>query len=189
VTPDNPATDQTKRSTLEAFADTIIPGEKRWPGDRAVAGVSAGGGAVAAGAVDLLEEPAGGIAGLLDGLVEGLNDHAVTYAAEQGLDLDEEVPPFVALAFPDRTALVQTLVSPDHPEKELWVALVMFSNMAWDTGAHMHTTEAIAGGHPGLATIGFELPDADGAWRFPSFSYGRKLADTHPDTTPTGSPA
>jgi hypothetical protein len=189
VTPDNPATDQTKRSTLEAFADTIIPGEKRWPGDRAVAGVSAGGGAVAAGAVDLLEEPAGGIAGLLDGLVEGLNDHAATYAAEQGLDLDEEVPPFVALAFPDRTALVQALVSPDHPEKELWVALVMFSNMAFDTGAQMHTSEALAGGHPGLATIGFELPDADGVWRFPSFSYGRKLADTHPDTTPTGSPA
>jgi hypothetical protein len=51
--------------TLEAFADTIIPGERRWPGDRAVAGVGTGGGAVAAGAVGLLEDPACGIAGMV----------------------------------------------------------------------------------------------------------------------------
>ncbi|MFD0887667.1 DUF5987 family protein, partial [Streptosporangium algeriense] len=29
--------------TLEAFADTIVPGEKRSPGDEAVAGAAEGG--------------------------------------------------------------------------------------------------------------------------------------------------
>ncbi|MET8067907.1 DUF5987 family protein, partial [Micromonospora sp. NPDC005313] len=35
--------------TLEAFADTIIPGERRHATDRAVAGAADGGGAVASG--------------------------------------------------------------------------------------------------------------------------------------------
>jgi enediyne biosynthesis protein E8 len=181
--------DQTRTMTLEAFADTIIPGERRVPGDRAVAGASAGGGAVAAGAVELLETPAGGLTGLLDNMVVALNEHARTYAAEHGVGLDDDVPAFVALPFRDRTTLVQALVAPEHPEKELWVSLVMFSNMAFDTGAHMHTTEAFDNGHPGLLTIGFERPDPDGIWRFPEFSYGRPLANLHPDTTATGSPA
>ena len=38
--------EQIKVLTLEAFADTIVPGNKRWPGDRAVAGVSEDGGSV-----------------------------------------------------------------------------------------------------------------------------------------------
>ncbi len=189
MTSDNSTVDSTKTMTLEAFADTIIPGEKRGPDDRAIAGVSSGGGAVASGAVELLETPAGGINEMLDSLVVALNDHATAYAEERGLTLDEEVPPFVALEFADRTALVMTLTAPEHPEKELWVALVMFSNMAFDTGAHLPTAEAFAAGHPGLLTIGFERPDADGVWRFPDFSYRRKLADLHPDTTPSGSPA
>lgn len=185
--PDTMEPDRTM--TLEAFADTIIPGEKRWPGDRAVAGVSAGGGAVTAGAVELLREPAAGIAGALDSLVVALNEHARGYAGARRLDLDGSVPPFVALPFADRTALVQTLTAPDHPEKEVWVALVMFSNMAFDTGAHRGTIEALDDGHPGLLAIGFERPNPDGVWRFPQFSYRRRLADLHPDTTPTGSPA
>ena len=193
VTPEHsavdPPVDTTKTMTLEAFADTIVPGEKRWPEDRAIAGVSTGGGAVAAGAVELLETPAGGINEMLDTLVIALNDHALGYAQERGLTLDDAVPPFVALEFPDRTALLQTLTGPDHPEKPLWVALVMFSNMAFDTGAQMHTTDAFATGHPGLLTIGFVPPDSDGTWRFPEYSYGRPLADLHPDTTASGSPA
>ncbi|HYS37141.1 MAG TPA: DUF5987 family protein, partial [Pseudonocardiaceae bacterium] len=44
--------------TLEAWADTIIPGEKRWPDDRAIAGVSTGGGSVAAGAIEVLQTDA-----------------------------------------------------------------------------------------------------------------------------------
>ena len=46
-----------------------------------------------------------------------LNAHARAYAAEHGLDLDETVPPFVALAFDHRTALVQRLTAPGPPRE------------------------------------------------------------------------
>lgn len=174
--------------TLEAYADTIIPGERRHPTDRAVAGAVSGGGAVASGAVELMLSPEGGLAGTLDSLAEGLNDHARDYGARLGLDLDPAVPPFVALAFADRIALAQELLAPGHPEQELWVALAMFSAMAWDTGAHMSTTDALASGHPGLTSMGFMPPEPDGLWRFPKFSYGRALAAIHPRTTPRGDP-
>lgn len=175
--------------TLEAFADTIVPGEKRGPDDVTVAGVSAGGGAVAAGAVELLSMPEGGMAPLLEGLATLLNGHAATLAGELGLTLDTRLPEFVALSFEHRTELVTRLTTPGHPEKEVWVGIALFSNMAFDTGAHLHTTDAIAAGHPGLTAIGFARPDADGLWRFPEYSYRRAVAARHPDTTPTGSPA
>jgi enediyne biosynthesis protein E8 len=174
--------------TLEAYADTIIPGERRVPTDRAVAGAMSGGGAVASGAVELMASPEGGLAGTLDSLAAGLNEHARDYAARIGLDPDPTVPPFVALEFADRVALARELLAPGHPEQELWVALAMFSAMAWDTGAHMHTTDAIASGHPGLTSMGFMPSEPDGTWRFPRFSYGRALAALHPRTTPRGDP-
>lgn len=187
--PADPEPDDERTMVLEAFADTIIPGEKRHPGDRAVAGAATGGGAVAAGAVTLLELPAGGIAPALDALAFALNEHAAQYAAQRGLTPDPDVPPFVALPFEDRTALVAALTAPDHPEKPMWVGLAIFSNMAFDSAAHLGTDEALASGHPGLLTIGYARPDADGLYRFPDFSYGRTLADLHPHTTATGSPA
>jgi len=174
--------------TLEAFADTIVPGEKRWPDDRAVAGAADGPGAVAAGALELLATPATGIADSLDGYVRDLNERAQAYACTHGLLLDGSAPPFVALAFADRTALVQELTAPGNPEKELWVLLVLFANMAFDTAAHMHTTDAMAAGHPGLTAMGFAQPDPDGLWRFEDYSYGRPLARIHPRTTASGSP-
>lgn len=174
--------------TLEAFADTIIPGERRGPDDRAVAGAAIGGGAVASGAVELMTSPEGGLAGALDSLAEGLNENARSYAARVGLAPDPGSPPFVALEFADRTALAAELLAPGHPEQELWVALAMFSAMAWDTGAHTHTKDAMASGHPGLTLMGFMQPDADGLWRFPGFSYGRVLAALHPHTSETGDP-
>lgn len=173
--------------TLEAFADTIVPGEKRSAGDRAIAGVSPGGGAVAAGAIELLEWPATGVTEALDELATNLNDHAGSYAAERGLALDASVPAFVALDFADRTALVQLLTAPGHAERDLWIMLALFSNMAFDSAAHMHTADAIAAGHPGLTAMGFPTPDADDLWRFPEFSYGRPLASVHPDTNSSGS--
>ncbi|GLK12286.1 hypothetical protein GCM10017600_56950 [Streptosporangium carneum] len=175
--------------TLEAFADTIVPGEKRSPDDRAVAGAAEGGGAVVAGAVELLETPATGLAPALGDFARLLNRHAQAYAGQHGLELDPTLPPFVALSFPHRTALVGVLTAPGHPEREVWVSIALFSNMAFDTAAHMHTLDAIAAGHPGLASMGFAMPDSDGLWRFSDYSYGRKLASLHPSTTPTGSPA
>ena len=72
---------------LEAFADTIVPGEKRHPGDRAIAGADIGGGSVAAGAVEVLEHPSGGLAPALDSLVFELNRNAAEYARDHGLVL------------------------------------------------------------------------------------------------------
>lgn len=181
--------DELRTITIEAFADTILPGEKRWPDDAAVAGAAAGPGAVAAGAVELLEQPGGGMAEALDSLAYSLNEHAAAYASEHGLALDPDVPGFVALPFEHRTALVQILTAPDNPEKQMWVSLAVFCTMAFDSAAHLRTVDAIAAGHPGLMTIGYFPPDEDGQWRFPAFSYGRQLASLHPDTTSTGSPA
>lgn len=181
--------DQIRTSTLEAFADTILPGVKRSPDDRAIAGVCDDPGAVEAGALDLLNDPATGVAAGLGPLSQALNAHAVAYAEERGLRLDTDVPPFVALDYEDRVALVDRLTAPGHPEQSGWVLLAMFSNMAFDTAAHMSTGEAIAQGHPGLLQMGFAKPDSDGLWRFPDFSYGRELAKRHPDTTESGSPA
>ncbi|HXV93310.1 MAG TPA: DUF5987 family protein [Pseudonocardia sp.] len=175
--------------TLEAFADTIVPGEKRSPGDRAVAGASPGPGAVAAGALELLHTEATGVTAGLPYLAQALDAHAAAYAAARDLELDGTVPAFVALPFEHRTALVTELTAPGHPEKDGWVALALFSNMAFDSAAHLHTAEAIAAGHPGLAAMGFFDPGDDGLWRFPGYSYGRELAPLHPSTTPSGSPA
>lgn len=174
--------------TLEAYADTVVPGERRWPGDRVVAGAAEGGGAVASGALEVLRSPEGGLVDLLPSLAEGLNEHVRAYAAERDLPLDPSVPAFVSLPYADRTRMVSTLTAPGHPERDLWVALAMFSVMAWDTGAHMHTVDAIAAGHPGLTTLGYTGPDADGLWRFPNFSYGRALARPYPRMTSTGDP-
>jgi len=187
-TPDVDRTDKLTL-TLEAFADTIIPGAKRSPDDRAIAGAATGPGAVEAGALALLNTPATGVTAGLPYLVESLNEHATRYAADQGLEVDHTVPPFVALSFEDRCALITKLTTPGHPEKDGWVGLALFCNMAYDSAAHVHSREAIAGGHPGLLSMGWGSPDDDGLWRFPNFSYRRELAKTHPDTTPSGSPA
>jgi len=187
VTVTTETTDETL--TLEAFADTIVPGEKRSLGDRAVAGAAPGPGAVAAGALDLLHTEATGVTAGLPYLAAALNGHATAYAAEHGFDLDVAVPPFVALSSDNREALVRALTAPGHPEKEGWVALALFCNMAFDSAAHLHTADAIAAGHPGLAAMGITTPDADGLWRFPGYSYGRQLANVHPATSVDGSPA
>lgn len=186
---ETPDSEQTRVMTLEAFADTIVPGVKRSPDDRAIAGVSTDGGAVASGALALLEDPASGFAMALEPMSESLNAHATGYAERHGLTLDPSVPPFVALSYDHRTALLRELLAPGHPEKEMWVGLALFSNMAFDSAAHLGTLEALAAGHPGLLAIGLTKPDEDGLWRFPEYSYGRPLAPLHPDTVPSGSPA
>ncbi|WP_024875104.1 DUF5987 family protein [Saccharomonospora piscinae] len=175
--------------TLEAFADTIVPGERRSSQDRAIAGAATGPGAVQAGALDLLRTPATGVTAGLGPMTDALNAHATAYAAELGLELDGDVPAFVGLTYEHRSALVARLVAPGHPEKDGWILLTMFSYMAYDSAPHLHTADAVAADHPGLLALGFGKPDEDGLWRFRDFSYGRALARPHPDTTPSGSPA
>lgn len=178
-----------KTTTLEAFADTFVPGEKRAPDDVAIAGAATGPGAVAAGALELLETPATGISSGLADLARMLNEHASEYAAGHGLTLAASVPPFAALEYEDRSALVRLLTAPDHPEKDFWILTALFCFMAFDTAAHLDTVSAVESGHPGLTMMGFARPDSDGLWRFPHFSYGRQLARPHPGTTPAGDPA
>jgi hypothetical protein len=188
VQPGTDVMDAALTPTIEAFADTIIPGEKRSPDDRAVAGAAEGPGAVAAGALQLLRDPAGGIAPALESLAVSLDAHAERYAREHGVPPDETASAFVGLPFEHRTALIEELTAWEHPEHEMWVGLALFSNMAFDTGAQMDTLHAFEQGHPGLLAIGYTRPGEDGQWRFPSFSYGRATARPHPRTTATGSP-
>jgi len=173
--------------TLEAYADTIIPGKKRWPEDRAIAGLSEDAGAVEAGALAVLELPEGGMAQGLDGVVAALNQHATLYHEHYGVELDSTVPPFVSLPAQHRIALIQQLTAPGHPEHALWTGVSMFCFMAFDSAVHLNTAEALAQGHPGLTMLRFAAPDNDGLWRFPNYSYGRPLARLHPDTNATGS--
>jgi hypothetical protein len=189
VQPASPDEQRDRTMTLEAFADTIVPGEKRSPDDRAIAGAASGGGAVQCGALELLAHEATGIAQSMDYLADALNAHALGYVADVGLAVEVDVPTFVALPYEHRAALIQRLTTPGHPEKDGWVLLALFSNMAFDSAAHLHTTEALDAGHPGLLTMGLTRPDPDGLWRFPDYSYGRPLAVPHPDTTASGSPA
>ena len=175
------------RDTLEAFADTIVPGQKRFPGDQVVAGAAPGPGAVQAGAIAVLTMPELPLGPLLPGLAAGLNAAATAYAAAHLLLLDPALPPFVALPFRHRTALAAQLLGPGAGDR-LWTLLAAIASLAFDTAASLHTADA-AGHHPGLVYLRFPLPGADGFWRFPEFSYRRDLAKPHPGTTPSGSPA
>ncbi|MFD0692208.1 DUF5987 family protein [Actinomadura fibrosa] len=184
-----PYDDGPRTTTLEAFADTIIPGARRTPGDRAVAGAAPGPGAVEAGALTLLDDPATGIGDGLDDLVRRLNEHAREHLRRREPGREPGAPAFAALPFTERTALVKALTAPGHPEREAWIGVALFCFMAFDSAAHLHTRDALAAGHPGLRTLGLADPDPDGLWRFPAFSYRCRLADPHPATTASGSPA
>ena len=175
--------------TLEAWSDTMIPGVKRSPTDRAIAGAAKGPGAVQAGAIALMNFPAVGLAPALPGLAAGLNAEATTYAATHGVVLDPTVPPFVSLPFAHRTVLALQLLELGHPDQLAWYGLAGVAFLAFHTAGHLDTVTAVRTGHPGLTWIDFPQPDPDGLWRYPVFSYRRVLARSHPRTTPSGSPA
>ena len=174
--------------TLEAFADTLIPGQKRYDGDYAVAGRAAGPGAVQAGAVDLMWFPQAAIGPALPALATMLNARAAAYAAQHRRVLDATLPPFVALSFADRTRLLLDLLDPTAQDYLIWWALAAMPFLAFHTAGHLNTAHAVRHRHPGLRWIGFPQPDRDGLWRFPHFSYRRKLARSHPRTTRNGNP-
>ncbi|WP_199791375.1 DUF5987 family protein [Streptomyces sp. 142MFCol3.1] len=175
--------------TLEAFADTLIPGRRRFAGDVAVAGAVTGPGAVQAGVVDLLRSPELPVAPLLPEIAALLDARAVTYAALRLIWLPPTHPPFVGLSFSDRTALVGGLFDPDDLDRPIWQVMSLLVGLAFDTAGQQDTVEALGQGHPGLTWLRFPEPDPDGLWRFPDFSYGRPLAALHPNTTASGSPA
>jgi hypothetical protein len=174
--------------TLEAFADTIIPGEKRSPTDRAIAGAASGPGAVHAGALGLMSFPPAGVAPALPAFASDLNQRATAYAGAHGIVLDPTVPPLVSLDFAARTALVVEILDSLNPDQLAYYALAALVFLAYHTAGHLSTAAAVRGGHPGLAAIGFPQPDADDLWRHPVFSYRRALAKRHP-LSKRGSPA
>jgi hypothetical protein len=175
--------------TLEAFADTLIPGERRHTGDLPIAGAVTGPGAVQAGVIAVLTSPDLPLAPLLPEIGVLLNTRATAYAVTHLILLPPTSPPFVGLSFSQRTDLVGGLFGPADLDRAVWQVLSLIVGLAFDTAAHLDTRQALAAGHPGLAWLGFPAPNADGLWRFPQFSYGRALADTHPATTASGSPA
>ena len=181
--------DDVQTMTLEAFADTIVPGNKRSSTDRAIAGVCDEPGSVESGALRAARatrRPASPPALVpLSGL---LNQRATEYAERIGVTLDDEVPAFVSLDYDDRAALILELTAWGNPERDGWVLLAQFSNIAYDSAAHISTAEALENGHPGLLQMGFAKPEEDGLWRFSDYSYGRVLAKRHPSTTESGSP-
>ena len=175
--------------TLEAWADTIVPGEKRSAADRVVAGACAGPGAVQAGVWDLLNDEAVGVQPALPVFATLLNGAAINDAVAHGVVLDVTVPPFVALSFERRTAVALQLLGTSGFEQLVWYALAGIAMLAFHTAGHLDTATAVRDGHPGLTWIEFPEPDADGLWRFPDFSYQRVLASEHPATTSSGNPA
>lgn len=175
-------------ATLEAFADTLIPGQKRYDGDHAIAGAAAGPGAVQAGALDLMWFPQAGIGPVLPALGALLDTRATQYAASHRRVLDPTLPPLVALSFADRTELLLELLDPAAEDYLAWFALAAMPFLAYHTAGHLHTAEAVRHGHPGLRALGFPHPDPDGLWRFPEASYRRRLAHPHPRTTANGNP-
>jgi enediyne biosynthesis protein E8 len=177
------------QATLEAFADTLVPGEKRFPGDRVVAGAAKGAGAVQAGVGLLLHMPEAGMEALLPELATLLNAEATAYAARHVLVLDPTVPPLVALPFDARTALACELLDPSHADQQVWILLAFMVFLAFHTAGFEHTADAVRGGHPGLARLRFPAPGPDGLYRYTDFSYRRPLAGSHPQTTKGGSPA
>ncbi len=180
------------RDTMEAWADTIVPGEKRFPLDRAVLGAAPGPGAVQAGAWTLYQDPDIGLAGVLPALVTLINTEAATWATlhgQAGSLLDLTQPAFVNLDLRGRTAVVQELLQGEGVVQLLWYALAAMAMLAFHTAGHLDTATAVRGRHPGLAWLGFPDPDPDGIWRFPDFSYRRALARPHPRTTANGHPA
>src|SRR4051812_18073743 len=81
--------------TLEAWADTLIPGRKRYAADYAIAGAARGAGGVQAGAVEFMRFPATGVAAALPAFVAALTAEATSYVAANKLTVDPTLPPFV----------------------------------------------------------------------------------------------
>lgn len=171
---------------LEAFADTIIPGQQRHDNDRAVVGVSDTPGAVECGALDVLTDPATGIEDGVGEMAELLDARAREFAAHRDL----EVTCFADLDYPLRRTLVARLTGTAESQKDLWFLLALFSTMAYDSAPHLETAEALDPSRTpvsGLREMGFRAPIA-GRWVFPHSSYERPLAPLHPGTTPNGDP-
>jgi hypothetical protein len=183
--PSGPPPDPYTVETIEAFADTIIPGQKRFPADRAIAGAVRGPGGVQAGAVDMWYFGPLQSSGAAPPFAVALNAFARTRFPQTAVT----PPEFVLLDFEQRTELLYTLYDPSAPDRQFWVVGAAIVFLAFHTAGFLHTADAVRERHPGLAWLRFPRPDPDGLWRFPDASYRRRLNRLHPRTTKRGHPA
>jgi hypothetical protein len=154
-------------ATLQAFADTMIPGRKAARTDlghaihpQAIAGVDPDPGAVEADALLLYHHPLTGF----DALEPAFLADITARSAARGRD-------FVSMTFDQRTALCLEAFSLDNPARVLWEAAAAIPFTAFCAAAvHTDQRRAVASGyrvmgHPGAAPNGYRR-----------FSYGRALA-------------
>jgi hypothetical protein len=155
-------------ATLQAFADTIIPGRKATHTDLgdeidplAIAGVDDSPGAVEADALRLYHDPLTGFDALAPAFLADLNGRAL----QQG-------GPFLTLSFDQRVATVMSGLSFDNPSRTLWEAAAAVPFTAFCAAAEHETgTAANASGYrvmgyPGAAPNGYRRA-----------SYRRKLSN------------
>ena len=162
-------------ATLQAFADTILPGRRARRTDlgdeihpRAIAGVDPEPGAVEADALRLFRHPLIGFDALEPAFLADLSARAVT---EGGL--------FLELSYRKRVATVMSALAFDNPARVMYEAAAAVPFVAF-CAAGMHptgTSRNASGyrvmGYPGAAPSGYR-----------DFSYGRRLA---PERTRGGS--
>ena len=154
-------------ATLQAFADTIIPGRKAERTDLgdeihpdAIAGVDGEPGAVEADVLRLYHHPLTGFDAIEPAFLAELS----TRSLQQG-------GPFLGLDFEQRTAVVMSALSFDNPDRVLYEAAAAVPFTAFCAAAvhEVGTSENASGyrvmGYPGAAPQGYRR-----------YSYGRKLA-------------
>jgi hypothetical protein len=154
-------------ATLQAFADTILPGRKAAKTDLgdeidplAIAGVDGEPGAVEADALRLFHDPLIGFDALAPAFLSDLNGRAL---GQGGL--------FVTLPYEKRVAAVLSGLSFDNPSRTLWEAAAAVPFTAFCAAAeHATGTSANASGYrvmgyPGAAPNGYSAA-----------SYRRKLS-------------
>jgi hypothetical protein len=155
-------------ATLQAFADTIIPGRKATKTDlgdeihpMAIAGVDAEPGAVEADVLRLYHSPLIGFDALAPAFLTDLNTRAL---AQGG--------PFLSLAYEKRVATLVPALAYENPERVLFEAAAAVPFTAFCAAAvHPVGTSANASGYrvmgyPGAAPNGYQR----------TFSYRRRLA-------------
>jgi len=154
-------------ATLQAFADTIIPGRKAERTDLgeeihplAIAGVDPEPGAVEADALRLYNDALVGFAALTPAFLADLNTRALQRGA-----------PFLNLAYDDRVAVLMPALAYDNFDRVLYEAAAAVPFTAFCAAAvhPVGTSENASGyrvmGHPGAAPNGYR-----------SFSYRKRLA-------------
>jgi hypothetical protein len=159
VTPDD--------ATLQAFADTIIPGRKAARTDLgdeihadAIAGVDPDPGAVEADALRVMHDPLIGF----DRLTPALLAEVTLRSLQQG-------GPFLGLPFDKRVAVMLGGLDPANPSRVVWEAAAAATFAAFCAAGEVeHATQATASGYrvmgyPGAAPNGYR-----------GFSYNRRLS-------------